>query len=103
MCVEMVERVRLESYEPLGGECARVGRVIEQGIGGDFHVVEMDARAVGFPADRRGVASEMNIVAAGGKLDAKLGGDDAGAAVGGVAGDADAHSFSCQFSVFSSQ
>jgi hypothetical protein len=33
----------------------------------------------------------MDIVAAGGELHAEFSGDDAGAAVGGVAGDADAH------------
>jgi hypothetical protein len=33
----------------------------------------------------------MNVMAAGGKFHAELGGDDAGAAVSGIASDADAH------------
>src|SRR5260370_35283709 len=51
----------------------------------------MDARIVWIHADRRGVADEMNVVAAGGELHAEFGGDYAGAAVGWVRGDADAH------------
>jgi len=43
----------------------------------------MDARIVRIHADRRGVADEMNVMAAGGKFHAELGGDDAGAAVSG--------------------
>jgi hypothetical protein len=53
--------------------------------------VEMDVRVVGVHADGRGVADEMDVVSARGKLLAEFGGDDAGAAVGGVAGDADFH------------
>jgi len=48
-------------------------------------------RVVGIHADGRSVADEVDVVAAGGKLLAELGGDDAGAAVGWVAGDADFH------------
>ena len=48
-------------------------------------------RIVGVHADGRGIADEMNVVAAGGEFLAELGGDDAGAAVGGIARDADAH------------
>jgi hypothetical protein len=51
----------------------------------------MDAGVVGIHADGRGVADEMNVVAAGGKFLAKLGGNDAGAAVCGIAGDANFH------------
>ncbi len=65
--------------------------MVKERVRDDLDFVEVDALAVGIQANGRGVANEMDIVAAGGKLDAKLGGDDAGAAVGGVAGDADAH------------
>ena len=37
------------------------------------------------------VGDEVHLMAARGELDAKLGGDDAAAAVGGIAGDADLH------------
>ena len=51
----------------------------------------MNVRVVGVHADRRGVADEVNVVPARGELLAELGGDDARAAVGGIAGYADAH------------
>jgi len=65
--------------------------VVEERVGDDFDFVEMDARVIGVHADWRGVADEMDVVAARGEFHAELGGDDAGAAVGGITGDADAH------------
>jgi len=65
--------------------------VVKERVGGDFDLMEVDVRVVGVHADGRGVADEMDVVAAGGEFLAELGGDDAGAAVGGVAGDADFH------------
>jgi hypothetical protein len=41
----------------------------------------------------------VDLVAARGELDAELGGDDAGAAVGGITGDADLHKASCLVSL----
>jgi hypothetical protein len=76
--------------------------VVEKRVGDHFHFVEMDARIVGVSADRRGVADEMNVVAAGGELHAEFGGDYAGAAVGGITGYAYAHE-SFQRSVISFQ
>lgn len=89
--VEEVERFGLEDFEHLGGESERVGRVIEERVAGDFDFVEKDARVVGIHADGRGVADEVDVVAAGGEFLAEFGGDDAGAAVSGIAGDADFH------------
>ena len=89
--VENVERFGFEDLEHFGGERQRVRRMVEQRVGGDFDFVEMDVRIVGVHADRRGVADEVDVVPAGGELLAEFGGDDAGAAVGGIAGDADAH------------
>ena len=89
--VEKIERFGLENFQHFCGESERVGRVIEKRVGNDFDFVEMRARIVGVHADGRSVADEMNIVAAGSELLAKLGSNDTGAAVGGVASDADLH------------
>ena len=89
--VEQIERFGLEDFEHFGGESKRVRRVIEKRIAGDFDLVKMDVRIVGIHADRRGVADEMDVVAASGEFLAEFGGDDAGAAVRGVAGDANLH------------
>ena len=89
--VEQVERFGFEDFEHFGGEGERVGRMVKERIGDDFDFVEMDARIVWVHADRRGVADEMDIVAARGELHAEFGGDDARATVSGVTGDADAH------------
>jgi len=91
MNVEKVERGRLENLKHFGGKSESVGRMVEERVGDDFDFVEVNALAVRGHADGRGVADEMDFVAAGGELHAKLGGDDARAAVGGIAGDADAH------------
>ena len=91
MDVEEVERFGFEDFEHFGGESERVGRMIEKRVAGDLDFVEMDVRVVEIHADGRGVGDEMDVVAAGGEFLAELGSDDAGAAVGGIAGDADFH------------
>ena len=53
--------------------------------------MEVDALAVAVHADGRGVADEVDVVTSSGKFLAEFGGNDAGAAVGGVAGYANAH------------
>ena len=65
--------------------------MIEKRVGDDFDFVEANAAVAGVHADGRGVADEMNFMAAGRELHAQFGGDDAGAAVSGIARDADAH------------
>jgi hypothetical protein len=91
MDVEEVQGFGLKNFEHLGGESERVRRVIEKRVAGDFDLVKVDVRVVGIHADRRGVADEMNVVTAGREFLAEFCGDDAGAAVGGVAGDANLH------------
>ena len=91
MDVEEVEGFGFENFEHFCGEGEGVGGVVEERVGDDFDFVEMDAGVVRIHANWRGVADEMDVVAAGGELHAELGGNDAGAAVGGVAGYADAH------------
>src|SRR5256885_15634601 len=89
MDMEQIERFGFENFEHFRGECERVRWMVKERIGDNFDFVEMDARIVGGHTDRRGVADEMNVVAARGELPAEFGGDDAGAAGGGITRDAD--------------
>jgi len=91
--VEEVEGFGLEDLEHLGGESEGVRRMVEEGVGSDLDLMKMDVGLAEVHADGRGVGDEMDVVAAGGELLAELGGDDTGAAVGGIACDADAHGF----------
>ena len=70
----------------------RVGELIAVHVIPRPHQSLEDVLPIGNHADRRSVADEMNIVSASGKFHTELGGHYAGAAVSGVAGDADAHS-----------
>src|ERR1700722_1910813 len=80
--VEKVQGFGFEDFEHFGGEGQRVGRMVEERVAGDFDFVKMNVRVVGVHADGRGVADEVDVVAARGELLAELGGDDAGAAGG---------------------
>lgn len=91
MDVEEVEGFGLEDFQHFGGERERIRSVVEEGVGGDFDLVKMDVRVVRIHADGRRVADEMDVVPARGQFLAEFGGDDAGTAVGGIAGDADFH------------
>ncbi len=87
--VQEVERVPLGDLGHAGGEGEVVGRVLEEGVVEELDLVEVDVVLAAGEAEGRGRGDEVDLVAARGELDAELGGDDAGAAVGGVAGDAD--------------
>jgi hypothetical protein len=98
MDMEEVEGFGFEDFEHFGGEGEGVGRMVEERVGDDFDFVEMDARVIGVHANGRGVADEMDVVAAGGEFHAELGGDYARAAVGGVTRYAYAHRMGFEFS-----
>ena len=51
----------------------------------------VDARRIRIQPDRIGIGNEMDLVAARGQFHSQFGGDDAAAAVGGIASDADVH------------
>ena len=87
--VEQVERVELGDLGHARGQRQVVGRMLEQRVVVDIDLVEVDVGFAAVQAERRRRGDEVDFVAARGKLDAELGGDDAAAAVGGVAGDAD--------------
>jgi len=91
--MQQVQRFGFEDFKHFGGECQGVRWVVEERVGSHLDFVEENMGIVQVHADRWGVTDEMDIVTASGKLLAEFGGDDAGAAVSGVAGDAYAHGF----------
>src|SRR5882724_2642144 len=93
MDVKQVQRLRLKNFKHLGGEGQRIRWVVKEGIRCHLNLVKKDVRVVPIHANRRGVADEVDVVIACGKLLAELRGNDAGAAVSWVAGYADTHGF----------
>ena len=91
MHVQQIQRLGFEDFDHLCGEGKGVGRMVEQRIRRDFDFMKMDVGICQIHTNRRRITDEVNVVPARGKLLAKLGGHDAGAAVGGVASDTDAH------------
>ena len=89
--VEEVEVVELGDLGHAGGEGEVVGRVLEERVVGDRDLVVADVGVAAGEAEGLRVGDEVDLVAARGELDAELGGNDAGAAVGGITGDADLH------------
>src|SRR5215831_21094704 len=91
MHVQQIERFRLEHFEHFRGQRERVRRMVKQWVTYNFDLVKMNALTAWIQPDGRSIADEVNVMAPRGQLDAQLGRHDAGAAVSGVAGDADAH------------
>jgi len=91
--VKQVEGFGFKDFEHFGGEGQGVGWVIEKRVRGDFDFVEKNVWIAKVHANRRGVADEMDVVAARGEFLAEFGGDDTGAAVSGIAGDTNAHGY----------
>ena len=87
--VEEIERVPLGDFSHAGGECEVVGWVLEQGVVEELDLVEMDMGLAAGEAEGGGGGDEVDLMSARGKLDPELRGDNAGATVRGVAGDAD--------------
>jgi len=91
MNVKQVERFLLEDFKHFRGERKGVRRMIEERVGDHRCLVKMNVRIILIHADWRGVGNEMDVVSASGKLLAKFRCHDAGAAISGIAGDADSH------------
>ena len=92
MHMQQIQLLGFENFQHLCSEREGVGRVVEKRVGRYLHLMKKDMRIVQIHANRRRIADEMNVVAAGSQFLAQFSGDDAGTAVRGVAGDADAHS-----------
>ena len=90
MDMQQIELVLFGHLRHARRERQAVGRVLKERVVGDFDLVVED---VGPLAEANGirVGDEMDLVAAVGQLQAKLGGDDAAAAISRVTGDTDAH------------
>ncbi len=80
----------LGDFGHAGGEGEVVRRVLEERVVEELNLVKVDVGFAVGKTEGRGRGDEVDIVAASGEFDAELGGDDAGATVGGIAGDADA-------------
>ncbi len=92
MDVQQIKFFRFKDLEHLGGQREGVWRMVEERVGDHLGLVEVDARVLQVHADRRGVADEMDVVIARGEFLAEFSGNDTRAAIGGIAGYADAHS-----------
>ena len=89
-----VQQVEIVGFGDVGhprGQRQAVGRILEEGVGGDLHFVVMNPRNARIETNGIGVTDEVDLMAACGELQAQFGGDDAAAAIGGVTGDADVH------------
>src|SRR5262249_36153226 len=93
------EIVSLRYFEHARGQREAVGRVLEQRIIRDFHLMIVDTRNARVEPDGIGIGDEMHFVAAVGQLQAKLGGHDPTAAVGGVACNTDPHRFGIKVAI----
>src|SRR5213592_4141248 len=85
VAVQKVQILRLRYLGHLCRQGQRIGRMVEEGIGGDFHLVKMDARARFYKTHRRGIADEMNLVSALRQFLPQLGGYYAASTVRGIA------------------
>src|ERR1700730_7370538 len=89
--MQNIEGFGLEDFEHFCGERQRVRRVIKERIGDDLDLVKEDVRVGGIHPDGRSVTDEMDVVPARSELLSQLRSHDAGAAIRGIACDADAH------------
>ena len=72
--------------------------MFEERIVGDCDFVEKDVGLATGEAEGLRIGDEVDLVAAFGEFDAKFGGDDSAASVGGVTRDANLHKFPINFS-----
>ncbi len=91
MHMQQIEPLALGHFRHARGESQRVRRIVEQRVVRNFDFVIVDAGRIGVEPDRIGIADEVNFVPALRQFETQLGRDDSTTAIGGVAGDADAH------------
>ena len=89
--VQQVQLVVGRDLSHAGGEGQVVGRVFEEGIIRDGDFVEGDVLLAAAEAEGLRIGDEVDLMAGRRQLDTELGGDNAAAAVGGIAGDSDLH------------
>ena len=89
--VQQIERVVLRHFGHARGQRQIVRRKLEERVTGDGNLVIEDAVVAPAQAEWLRVGDEVDLVAESGQLDAQLRGDNAGASVGGITRDPDAH------------
>ncbi len=89
--VQEVESLREHDVVHAHREREVVGRILEQRVVADAHLVEVHAREEVRQPERVLVRDEVDLMAARRERDPEFGGDGAGAAVRRIAGDADLH------------
>jgi len=89
--MEQVEIIELSDFRHPRGERQVVGRIVEQGITGDFHFVIVDIRFCTPKPDGLRVGDKVNFVATLRQFEAKLRGDYTAPAVRGITGDSNLH------------
>ncbi len=89
--VQQVEIVVFGHFRHARCQRQAIRRILKQRIVGHLYFVIVDAGRAWVQPDRIGVGDEMDVVAAGGQFQAQLRGDDAAAAVSGIAGNSDSH------------
>ena len=77
MNVQQIERGRFGHFVHFGGKRECVGRVIEERVRRDFHLMKIDIFVRRAQPDRHRVTDEMNLVAARSEFDAEFGGHHA--------------------------
>ena len=87
--VQQIERVELRDLGHARGQRQVVGRMLEERVVVDIHLVEEDVGFAAAQPERQRRGDEVDLVAARRQLNAKLRGNHARAAIGGVTGDAD--------------
>ncbi len=92
--VQQVEPLEAGDLGHLRGERERVGRVLEERVVRDHHLVEEEVGRDESEARRQRVGEDVDLVAGRGERHRELGRDHARAAEGRVAADADAHASS---------
>ena len=92
MNVKKVEFFGFENFQHFHGKRQGVRRVVEERVGDDFSLVEMDVWAAEVHANRRRGGDEVHVVPARSQFLAELGGYNARTAVSGVTCESDAHS-----------
>src|SRR5882762_4152339 len=89
--VEQIKALCFGHFHHLYRKRKRVRRVVEQGITGNFHFVELNSLVGVGQTNWRRIADEMNLMAARSQLHSQLGRDDARTAIRRVASDPNLH------------
>ncbi len=103
MDMEKIELVALSHFGHARRKGERIRRVLEKWIVRDLYLVVVNAGSIRIQADGVRITDEVHFMAAMRQLHAQFRRDNAAAAIGGIARDADPHGFSMRPRVYSPQ